>query len=194
MKIITGIVLVMRFMHMQDIVHEYLNPDNILLDDKFKVKICDIDIDIDVDIDFAKELTLGEQHTIVIGTSFYAALGLVLDESIRDVKKVGVCAFAMMLYEMLYGKNPEAKLSLMNVLAFYVKGEGADIGDSSMDRNIEGRVQDLIRLCWDQIAANLPMFDDIFRELQQMHFHMFGDMNVTMVERFVDSVVAFEAA
>jgi serine/threonine protein kinase len=94
-KIIVGIVLGMMYVHQQNVAHRDLKPEHILLGNRMEVKICDFGC--------AKFVVPGEAPTPDIGTTWYKAPEMFLGTRGRDVKKVDVFAFAIVVCEMLFG-------------------------------------------------------------------------------------------
>jgi len=180
MKWIVGIVLGMWHMHSQHIVHRDLKPENILLDVKFEVKICDFGC--------SKDATETVTLTSNFGTPLYEAPELFNGEEINDLTKVDVFSFGLVLYEIIYGKLTYKDTMAFAIQSFHNDRKRPQFRHSELDSSIEKQVQDLIKQCCDQVPGNRSISQRILKILDGMYFKLFYDLNVTMIQDFINTV------
>jgi hypothetical protein len=91
------------------------------------------------------------------------------------------------------GKVEQADWKPRRIQDLYDRGERPTSKRPALNKTVEGRVRALIQQCWDQNPGDRPTFAVIYRDLQQMSFKLFDDVNVKVIQDFVNSVLAFEA-
>jgi serine/threonine protein kinase len=133
-----------------------LKPDNILLDENHRPRICDFGS--------SRDQSLRTTLTGMVGTPLYMAPELY--EIGNYDGKVDVFSFALILYEILTGCPVfSPRLSLPQLALKVAKGERADIPRTAMPF-----VQDLIRKGWSSDPVERPSFTDIFENLREHEF------------------------
>jgi serine/threonine protein kinase len=177
--IICDIVLGMRYVHAQRIIHGDLKPSNILITGDWRALIADFGTS-----RVENEAEPAQQG----GTVCYAAPEL-FDESVNCTRKVDVFSFGFILYEMLVGKpvfrvseNPLAVLTALR------NGQMPPIPVSC------GPImQGLIGRCWSRNPEDRPTFQEIFAEFQSVDFAILPDADGAMIDNVVAEVLTWES-
>jgi serine/threonine protein kinase len=128
-RIITGIVLAMRFVHSQNVIHRDLTPDNILLDLDWNVRICDFGYSISPDHP-QPLLPIDPQETESWRTLNWRYLspecyrGIVVSEG-------DVFSFGLILYELIIGRSvfPKGVGAYRVIIMLSEEDWGPDIPD-----------------------------------------------------------------
>lgn len=152
LKIIYSIASGMAYVHRIKFVYGYLNPDNILLDDKLNAKI-----------GFSLFLKLNEltpeiNLTQNLSSVLYMAPEVSENEFGYSKSAADVFSFATIVYLLFEGKNDFFKDK--NPFSFR-SGEMPQFSDSTPPAFCE-----LITKCWDQNFNNRPSFDEIVNSLR----------------------------
>jgi hypothetical protein len=79
------------------------------------------------------------------------------------------------------------------IRAFYAADKRPTFGRSDLDGAVKDKVQALIAECWNQTPEVRPTFDSIFQKLQEICFKLFRDVNVKVIDAYMESVLAWEA-
>jgi serine/threonine protein kinase len=179
-KLICQIVLGMRYVHSQGVIHRDLKPDNILLDVNWRSKISDFGLSC---LESAGDPATGE-----IGTVEYAPPEQIVSGR-THTKKSDVFSFGHILYE-LFTRNPVFTRS--------------DAPNSILERIESGRLptlpnragdymQGLLRRCWSADPLNRPSFDAIFREFENCGFAILSGVDTQEIRIAVAEILGFEA-
>jgi serine/threonine protein kinase len=172
-KIIVGIVLGMRHLHSKDIIHRDLKPGNLLLDEQFRVRICDFGT--------SRIEGCGTTTTTTFATLIYAAPEVFEGES--PTKKVDVFAFGLILYELLVGESVFPSDAAPGRVIELVKSTRPEIGN-----DVNHHIRCIIERCWSKDAKSRPSFDEIYGLLQDASFGFFDDVSPAVVRRFISEV------
>jgi serine/threonine protein kinase len=172
---IVGIILGMEYLHSKDIIHRDLKPGNILLDEKYRIRICDFGT--------ARFEMCGTVTEKMVGTAAYMA-----PETFREddpTKKVDVFAFGLILYEMLFGKSVFPKnAAIARICGLHQEGFRPKIPES-----VSGLVASVIEKCWSVNPDDRPSFGEIHKKLRKNWFPFFKDViGSRMVEDFISTV------
>jgi hypothetical protein len=167
---IIGILLGMRYIHSKDIVHRNLKPSNILLDENYRIRICDFG---------SARLESCGTTTNLVSTLTYVAPETF--EGSMPTKKVDVFAFGLILYEMLVGES------------VFPKGESptriCELHNRQyrpmIPHSVSGPIADVIRKCWLHDANDRPDFEEIFATLEGFGFPFFNDVSNEAVQEFI---------
>lgn len=147
---IVDISSAMKEVHSVGIIHRDLKLENILVDDKNKIKVSDFGLCTLMTTDDDTK-----SRTQMTGTLVYMAPELLEGRTDYD-EKVDVYAFGVVVYQILM-KGEFPNIGIADV----IKGKKADIPSSicSFSRN-------LINKCWSYKASERPSFDEICNTLK----------------------------
>jgi serine/threonine protein kinase len=179
-KIIAGIALAMGFVHSRGVIHRDLNPDNILLDWDWKVRIADFARSSSFDApplkpsdapDVASRYFAPECHD---GTFRCAS----------DVFAVG-----LILFEIVVGRPafPDAVSEWQIAFKVAIRGARPEIPDSVLPP-----AQELITACWEDGPDNRPAFEEIVDWLEEMRWKVTADVESVKVAKFVMRIEKWE--
>jgi TPR repeat protein len=170
-KIVAGVVLALRFMHQRNIYHGNLKPTNLLLDEKWRVRISDFRT---------------SKFNRSDGVAHYMSPERF--EGCPPSAEDDVYAFGSILYEVVVGKpafswrfRPEA------VMRLKLTGKGLEIPD-----RVEPRVADLIWRCSAYDSEERPSFDEIFATVKAMDFRILPNVRSKKVLEFVEQIERWE--
>jgi serine/threonine protein kinase len=177
--VICGIVLGMRYMHSHGFHHRDLKPGNLLLSENWRVLIADFGNGVDEYADATS--------SVCGGTVCYAAPEMF--EEGQQTKKVDVCSFGIILYEILvgrplfcYGTSP------FDVLRWWRQEMIPDIHDGVLPE-----MRDLILRCMSRNPDKRPSFDEILHTLEDDQFHVVSGADIEEVTAYVQGVLAWES-
>jgi serine/threonine protein kinase len=172
---VAGIVLGMKYLHSRTIIHRDLKPGNLLLDQEYRIRICDFGN--------SKIEACGTRMTTNIAfTNAYVAPEVLLG---KDVTRLAdVFAFGLILFEMVVGKRAFPKtVSVPQMLVTYSQGIQLEIPS-----DVRPCVADLMRMCWSVDPASRPTFRDVFLYLKDIEFALFEDVDTAAVMAFISEV------
>jgi serine/threonine protein kinase len=166
---VVGIVLGMNYIHGKCFIHRNLKPENILVDDDNRIRICD----------FGSSRTFEAGVTMTnAGTPLYAAPEV--PDGHYD-EKVDVYSFGLILYEIVSCDGlfscPGDKTRLYLNLQ---KGWRPDIpsGVTSLSKH-------LIEKCWSESPSERPSFQEIWRELYENGFEIIPGSDRAEVDSYL---------
>jgi TPR repeat protein len=187
-RIIVGIVLAMRYIHSQNVIHCDLIPRNILLDWDWKVRICDFGHSIlpDPPNPTPPILERPNQYWPSVVSHYLAPEcynGVTFMES-------DVFSFGMILYELIIGRAifSRRETPFYVALALFNKDWKPDIPESVIPEAAE-----LIRDCLAFKYEDRPSFTDILKRLKEIRFKLMTAVNSAKITAFVDSIEKWEA-
>jgi serine/threonine protein kinase len=171
---ILGIILGMEYIHAEreggKLIHRNLKPGNILLDDKYRVRISDFESS----RIFQPDVTLSKA-----GTPLYMAPEAYTG---HYDEKVDVYSFGLILYEIIgcdglfSGSDNAMHLDLH-------KGWRPDLGDA-----FDGLSKNLIQRCWSVNPSERPSFSEIWREIQEANFELIPGVQESDVNSYLSWV------
>lgn len=156
-KIAIDIAKALKYLHSRTppILHRDLKSMNVLIDEKFHAKICDFGQS------KLKEATAqAPQMTGYVGTARWKAPELLLPQN-KPTEKSDIFSFGMLLWELATRKLPHSECTdEFQVAAKIARGE-----DENIPADCQQRYADLIKKCWNRVAAQRPELDEILAEL-----------------------------
>jgi serine/threonine protein kinase len=186
-RVIVGIVLAMRYLHSQRIIHCNLTPDKILLD-------CDWNVRID---GFGHSISSAQPVIPVPNESnsypwwpsgnFYYLAPECYDNQYSC--ESDVFSFGLILYELVAGKSAFPKhLNQLAVAKFLI----VDNKRPTIPAFVLPAVQSLIRKCWKRDAGRRPTFNQVLDMLELMKFKLTANVNSSKLSEFVTRVKDWE--
>jgi serine/threonine protein kinase len=174
---IVGLVLGMKYIHSQHVIHRDLKPDNLLIDDKFRLRICDFGTAV-----FEKCGT-----TTVAGTLAYMAPECFQDAT--PTPKVDVFAFGLILYELLVGESVfQRDATIGQIYKNHANGTRPEIPVW-----ISRPIAELITSCWESDPDSRPTFEKIYENLEGNYFVFFNDVLPKVIIDYVAEIRSQEA-
>jgi serine/threonine protein kinase len=171
---IVGIIIGMKYIHSQGIMHRDLKPGNILLDENYRIRICDFGT--------ARFEGCGTVTSNMVGTLRYMAPEMFEEDP--PTSKVDVFAFGLILYEILVGESVFPKnMAIAPIVRLHVRGFRPRIPES-----VSPIVASVIEKCWSVNPRNRPSFEEIFNELREAQFPFFRDVDSGVIDEFISAV------
>jgi serine/threonine protein kinase len=174
---IVGIVLGMRYSHSKNLIHRDLKPGNLLIDDRYRIRICDFGS--------ARHEDGGASLALLLGTPRYIAPELY--RGMKAERNGDVFAFGLIVYEILVGKVVFDGANMEAIMRQNLEGYRPVIPDS-----IDKIVREMIEQCWMGEPELRPSFDDVLKMLKSCDFRFYGDVDYRQVLRFVEEVESYE--
>jgi serine/threonine protein kinase len=173
-KIIVGIVLGMKHLHSKDIIHRDLKPGNLLIDEQFRIRICDFGT--------SRIENCGTTSTDTFATLIYAAPEIIDGE--HPTKKVDVFAFGLILYRLFVGKSVfPLDAAPARIVKLHIDNFRPEIPN-----DVNRVIRRIIERCWSKDAENRPSFHEIFGLLEDSSFALFDDVSPSVVRDFISEV------
>jgi mitogen-activated protein kinase kinase kinase 9 len=181
-RIIVGIVLAMRYLHSQRIIHCNLTADNILLDWDWNVRIGDFGHSISPD-----KLALPniDERWRYINSHYLAPECYDNEYSWES----DVFSFGLILYELV-AREP----AFPKDLSQYAVAKLLLVEDTrpTIPAFVLPTVQRLIRKCWKREPERRPTFNQILDQLEAMKFKLTANVNSSKLSEFVKKVKDWE--
>jgi serine/threonine-protein kinase CTR1 len=169
---IVGIVLGMIYLHSQDIIHRDLKPANLLIDETFRVQLCD----------FGTALPEICETTMAAGTVAYIAPEV--RNGAHPTKAFDVFAFGLILYELLVGESVFQKdINPILLAELHRKHFRPEIPNF-----VPRAMRDLIEKCWSDDPSLRPTFPEIYDRLDLARFRFFDDVVPKVVLDYIKEV------
>jgi serine/threonine protein kinase len=181
-RIIVGIVLAMRYIHSQGVIHCDLNPDNILLNWDWNVRIADFGLSI-----FPEKRDIPSADQIwPSGNSHYVAPERYDNEYSWESD---VFSFGLILYELIAREPAFPKDLKQHAIAKLLI---IDDKRPTIPAFVLPAVQKLIRKCWKRDPSRRPTFNQILNRLEVMQFKLTANVNSSKLFEFVQKVKDWE--
>jgi hypothetical protein len=176
-KIIVGIVLAMRYIHSQNVIHGDLTPNNILLDWKWNIRIADFGRNISSDC-----------AQVWPSADFHYLAPECYEHEITP--ESDVFSFGLILYELIVGKSAiSATLNPYQIAGMMIlKDWMPDIPNFVLPQTKDLIMDCLLKDNWDR-----PSFSDIFDRIKEMRFKLMPRVNSSKLVKCVKEIEAWEA-
>jgi serine/threonine protein kinase len=177
----------MRYIHSQGVIHCNLNPNNILLDWKWNVRISDFRQSIS-----PNESAIPTQNDTHHNTHWSFAGSHYLAPECYDDQyswKSDVFSFGLILYELV-AREPAFPKHLNQLLI--AKLLVIDNKRPTIPIFVLPAVKQLICQCWKRKLWRRPTFDQILNRLEAMKFKLTANVNSSKLSEFVKSVNDWE--
>ncbi|KAK8839065.1 hypothetical protein M9Y10_032532 [Tritrichomonas musculus] len=182
---IYGIASGLAYLHLHDIIHRDMKPDNILMDDNFYPKIADFGLS-KITASVSKSMNIQSQSGLK-GTPLYMAPEIMRGESYT--KAVDVYSFSYIVYEILTGVRPFNNLNFHSLmLKVVLQNSRPDLTD-----DIPLAFQDLISQCWSDNPEERPSFDEIVYQLKTNKDFITDSINEDEFYDYVDFIDNYKA-
>lgn len=146
------IVSAMKDVHMHNLIHRDLKPDNVLYDSSMHVKLIDFGIASPDD---------SSSKTVGVGSLKFMAPEI-LNESSDYNEKVGIYSFGVLLFFVLSNeKYPQISIAKV------ASGKKAPIPDC-----IDEFSRNLIMRCWSTNPEERPSFAEILEQIERANFRI----------------------
>ena len=151
-----------EYLHEKKIIHRDLKSLNILLDKNYRAKICDFGM--------VRTRNQGQgPMTGLIGTAHWMAPEVLMSSPYYN-EKVDVYSFAILLWELLTGDMPYAKLNPSTITIGVTQGTLRP----PIPEGAPPKVVELIQKCWNQEPTRRPSISRVVSNLKQARYHFAG--------------------
>jgi serine/threonine protein kinase len=180
-KIVSGIVLGMRYIHSRNIIHRDLTPDNILLDWNWTVRISNFGHS-----RFTNEPSI-EFNSLMKQQSHSGDFQYLTPEHFDGeiVSESDVFSFGLILYELIVGKPAFPRSMGENGVA---KALILGVWKPNIPKSVLPDMEKLICDCVEMDYEERPSFDEIFERLKKMRFKLMEGVDIWKVARFVERI------
>nr|WNL49984.1 serine threonine protein kinase [Marseillevirus sp.] len=148
-KIATQAAKGMHFLHSSGIAHRDLKSLNLLVNEKWDVKVSDFGM-----AAFLKDSEVG------IGTVLWTAPEILNEEQNCDLQKSDVYSFGIILWEMMTRKNPFEGMNSAAVAVAVIRDKERPEIPENVGEFKEGYI-DLMTTCWSQEPDSRPTFLEV---------------------------------
>jgi len=148
------------------ILHRDLKSHNLLVDETFKVKVCDFGLSVIIE-QASKTLT-------ACGTPCWTAPEILRNQHYTE--KADVFSFGVVLWECATREDPFAGLPPYQVI-FAVGREGLRLPDpTTSGKSVPPAYVKLMNDCWDENPVNRPSMGEVLERLEAMDVRAYGDI------------------
>lgn len=165
---IYGIASGLSFLHLHEILHRDMKPDNILMDENLFPKISDFGLA--KITSFISETINNPSKNDFKGTPIYSAPEIFKTQSYS--KKSDIYAFAIITYQILTGKNPFQNMLFFDIINRIMLGNFPVIPDV-----VPLAYKDLINRCLSLDPESRPDASDIVKELKENKEYITEEIN-----------------
>ena len=167
---IYGIASAMSYLHSNKIIHGYLYPTNILMDEHIFPKVTDY-----------QPLNLHDSNSKAINTQTSIYIAPELYGNSTYSKEGDVYAFSIIVYEIITNTKPFNNLSFNEVLTKVASGFRPEIPSK-----IPEPYKKLIEKCWSQNPSDRPSFEQIVNCLRDTNEFITGSVKKADYENYID--------
>jgi serine/threonine protein kinase len=160
---VTGIILGMKYLHSQNIIHRNLKPSNILFDEERRVRIGDFGSSREYEVDVTMT---GVGSPLYMAPEVYSG---------HYDEKVDVYSFGIIAYEIVRDDSVVCELA-----SKIFQGERPAIPN-----DMNGFVRDMIHKCWSKIASERPTFEEIWNGLKTRVVDIFPGVRESDLESYL---------
>jgi serine/threonine protein kinase len=182
-RILAGIVLTVRFLHSQNIIHCNLAPENILLDWDWNVWICDFGDSISPNCPQPRRLVDKSAGQTCYALNFRYLAPECFENTF--VRESDVFAFGMILCELITGRPLFSKDAQFHTVAHK---RNAGNWCPNVPHNVFPAAAELIRDCLTIDYRDRPSFIDILYRLKAIRFELMAGVNSAKVVAFVEEI------
>jgi serine/threonine protein kinase len=175
----------MKYMHACGICHRDLKPGNILMDDRFEIRVADLGS--------ARCTDLKQSLTLGIGTPVYMAPEIAGSEREADYnEKVDVFSFAIVMWELVAWKKAYEGGVLGSALGFLLRVMRGSRPEMSASIKRTPLAEELIVRSWENQPEKRPSFAEIVEMLRDGAYAVVDGVNVEEVSEYVARIEEFE--
>jgi serine/threonine protein kinase len=159
------------------IIHRDLKPANLLIDPSGTLKISDFGLS---KVRPDPEKKEKDTFTMTGETGSYRFMAPEVFRHEEYNETVDIYSYAMILFYLLVGRPPWPSLPGMEAVK-----RAAELGDRpNISRDLDVRLQNLLKECWDENSSSRPPFTEITKKLTAYSREVFNENedNVTVVE------------
>lgn len=151
----------LEFLHQKNVIHRDMKSLNVLLDSKYRAKICDFGM---VRLNSSDD----SPKTGLIGTAHWMAPEVLMSSPTYD-NKVDVYSFGIFLWELLTGDMPYKDQKPHEIVSIVMDG-----GRPPMPSRVPEKLSELICKCWAQDPSERPTMTSIIFSLSNNACHFPG--------------------
>ena len=157
-NIVQQIMLGLNYLHLQNITHRDMKPENILLVSEDK-ECYDIKIS---DLGFAQEFDKSKGLTLVLGSPLYMAPELVCREPYSE--KVDIWSLGVITYQLLSGRTPFESTRSLKKIDWNIKFKQVTFKNTKYENwsDISDNAKDFIRQCLIRDQTVRPSINELF--------------------------------
>ena len=151
-------------MHLKQQCHHDIKPGNMLIDDRFNVKICDLDSV--KDLNAPKDTLKSTKSSIGAHTKNYAAPEYLKPGVTTYNFKCDIFSFAMSMYEVGTGKTPFDGMTQDQISIELMSKDSRPIIPDNMYDLVDDKYIKLMRKAWSTDPKQRPNMKEIVQQLQ----------------------------
>jgi len=143
----------MRYLHSRNIIHRDLKSLNLLINQRFEIKICDFGL--------SRVIDKNQPMTSNIGTVAWIAPEIFNNKKLYT-EKADVYSFAVIMWELLTRDMPFGEAEAFTIPVLVTKGKRPEL-----PKKYPKEFGKLLEKCWNQKSEKRPSFDEIVLRLRE---------------------------